>query len=133
MRRRLRRITEELGALSTGLPLSADSSVLLVVDRERLDVLRALLLPHPDTPYARGAFVFDIHLPLEYPDKPPLVRPCCSRGVASCVLCCVGCLTAGWPLGRRFRRAETVCGPMMLLLQVHFLTTGGGRVRFNPK
>lgn len=49
MRVRLRRITEELAALSTGLPLAADSSVLLAVDRQRLDVLRAVLLPHPDT------------------------------------------------------------------------------------
>eukprot|EP00775_Hariotina_reticulata_P008949 gene8949-9125_t len=87
MRVRLRRITEELAALSTGLPLAADSSVLLAVDHQRLDVLRAVLLPHPDTPYGAGAFVFDMLLPLEYPDKPPLV---------------------------------------------HFMTTGGGSVRFNP-
>uniref|UniRef100_A0A383W5T2 UBC core domain-containing protein n=1 Tax=Tetradesmus obliquus TaxID=3088 RepID=A0A383W5T2_TETOB len=87
MRKRLRRITEELGALSTSLPLNADSSILLAVDAQRMDVLRALLLPHPDTPYGGGAFLFDILLPDEYPDKPPMVQ---------------------------------------------FLTTGGGKVRFNP-
>ena len=73
MRRRLKRITEELAALSTSLPLSWDSSILLAVHEERLDVLRALLLPHPDTPYGGGAFLFDILLPPEYPDKPPKV------------------------------------------------------------
>eukprot|EP00955_Chlamydomonas_euryale_P040078 351585-Chlamydomonas_euryale.AAC.15 len=52
-----------------------------------MDVLRALILPAPDTPYAFGAFVFDILLPPDYPNHPP---------------------------------------------QVHFLTTGEGRVRFNP-
>lgn len=77
MRRRLRRITEELGSLSTSLPLSGDSSVLLAVDAERMDVLRALLLPHPDTPYGNGAFLFDILLPDSYPDKPPKVSTQC--------------------------------------------------------
>ncbi|KAF6261015.1 ubiquitin-conjugating enzyme/RWD-like protein [Scenedesmus sp. NREL 46B-D3] len=74
MRRRLRRITGELGALSTSLPLSGDSSILLAVDAQRMDVLRALLLPHPDTPYGGGGFVFDILLPDSYPDKPPMVQ-----------------------------------------------------------
>ena len=81
MRKRLKRITEELGALSTSLPLSWDSSILLAVHADRLDVLRALLLPHPETPYGGGAFLFDILLPPEYPDKPPQVRA---------VLCAVG-------------------------------------------
>lgn len=73
MRKRLKRITEELGALSTSLPLSWDSSILLAVHADRLDVLRALLLPHPDTPYGGGAFLFDIFLPPDYPNKPPKV------------------------------------------------------------
>ena len=34
---------------------------------------RALILGPDDTPYATGAFVFDILLPPEYPNKPPLV------------------------------------------------------------
>lgn len=74
MRRRLKRVTEELGSLSTSLPLAWDSSILLAVHADRLDVLRALLLPHPDTPYGGGAFCFDILLPPEYPDKPPKVK-----------------------------------------------------------
>jgi len=74
MRKRLKRITDELGVLSTSLPLSYDSSILLAVHADRLDMLRALLLPHPDTPYGGGAFLFDILLPPEYPDKPPKVR-----------------------------------------------------------
>lgn len=90
MRRRLKRITEELGALSTSLPLGWDSSILLAVHADRLDALRACLLPHPDTPYGGGAFLFDILLPPEYPDQPPKVqhvalqggRPCCAIRVA---------------------------------------------------
>eukprot|EP00959_Pyramimonas_sp_CCMP1952_P224488 4694039-Pyramimonas_sp.AAC.2 len=40
----------------------------------RPDVLRALFLPHTDTPYGNGAFYFDILLPADYPMKPPQVR-----------------------------------------------------------
>ena len=34
---------------------------------------RALILGPDDTPYATGAFIFDILLPPEYPNKPPKV------------------------------------------------------------
>ena len=40
MRKRLMRITHEVCTLSTSLPLSWESSVLLAVDKERMDVLR---------------------------------------------------------------------------------------------
>ena len=69
------------------LPLNASSAVLLAVDPERLDLMRAVFLPHEDTPYSGGAFAIDFKLMPEYPDKPPLAR---------------------------------------------LLTTGNGKVRFNP-
>lgn len=69
MRQRLRRITSEIGTLATSLPLAHGTGILLAVDEERLDVLRAVLLPAPDTPYAWGAFVFDILLPADYPNR----------------------------------------------------------------
>ena len=50
MRQRLRRITSEVGTLARSLPLEHGTGVLLAVDEQRLDVLRAVLLPAPDTP-----------------------------------------------------------------------------------
>ncbi|KAF5838822.1 ubiquitin-conjugating enzyme/RWD-like protein [Dunaliella salina] len=87
MRKRLRRIAQEIGTLSTSLPLDYESSIAVAVDETQLDVLRVLCLPSPETPYGCGCFVFDVLLPAEYPQLPP---------------------------------------------KVQFLTTGGGRVRFNP-
>lgn len=40
---------------------------------------RALIFAPPDTPYAYGAFAFDILLPPEYPSRPPLVSLVCRR------------------------------------------------------
>ncbi|KAG1669885.1 hypothetical protein FOA52_002411 [Chlamydomonas sp. UWO 241] len=74
MRKRLKRITEEISTLSTSLPLNWESAILVAVDSDRIDVLRALILPSPDTPYAHGPFVFDILFPQDYPQKPPSVQ-----------------------------------------------------------
>lgn len=84
---RLRRLTREISTLSGTLPVEWESSVLVAVDEERLDVLRAVIFPPSGTPYSGGTFAFDILLPQDYPQRPP---------------------------------------------KVQFLTTGGGRVRFNP-
>ncbi|KAK9804781.1 hypothetical protein WJX72_005025 [[Myrmecia] bisecta] len=88
MKTRLRRLVEEHSSLSTSLPLAWGSSIFLAADDTRLDVLRALIIgPGPDSPYANGAFLFNILMPANYPSSPPSVQ---------------------------------------------FLTTGGGRVGFNP-
>ena len=52
-----------------------------------MDALRAVIFPPASTPYASGAFFFDILLPPDYPANPP---------------------------------------------KVQFMTTGGGKIRFNP-
>ncbi len=52
MRRRLKHISEELAMLASSLPLTLDSAILVAVDEERVDVLRACCFPAPGTPYA---------------------------------------------------------------------------------
>ncbi|KAG1673435.1 hypothetical protein FOA52_002200 [Chlamydomonas sp. UWO 241] len=74
MRKRLKHIAKEISTLHQNLPLTWESAILVAVDSERADVLRALILPSPDTPYAHGLFVFDILLPQDYPQQPPLVQ-----------------------------------------------------------
>ncbi|MCO5575583.1 hypothetical protein L7F22_029385 [Adiantum nelumboides] len=86
-KRRARTISEEMTLFNTRLPLEWDSSIFLRMDKQRMDVLRALIIGPKGTPYENGVFLFDILLEATYPDEPP---------------------------------------------KVHFLTTGGGKVRFNP-
>lgn len=74
MRRRNKVIAQEIGTLKESRPLARDSSIFVVVDEEHMDVLRACIFPCGSTPYANGAFIFDILLPSEYPDKPPHVQ-----------------------------------------------------------
>eukprot|EP00041_Stephanoeca_diplocostata_P035785 m.1274362 g.1274362 ORF g.1274362 m.1274362 type:complete len:310 (+) comp24758_c0_seq6:202-1131(+) len=72
-RDRLRQITREMSSLSSSLPLSYSSSIFIRVDESRPDVLKALIIGPEGTPYANGCFEFDIFLPPEYPQRPPLV------------------------------------------------------------
>lgn len=83
----LRRISSEVASLFSSLPLAYSSTILLRVDEDRFDFLRACVFGPEDTPYDSGAFILDIFIPRTYPEVPPKVK---------------------------------------------LLTTGGGRVRFNP-
>lgn len=85
--KRQARIAGEVASLFSSLPLSWSSSILLRVDEDRYDFLRACIFGPEGTPYDSGAFIFDIFLPFDYPNVPPNFR---------------------------------------------LLTTGGGKVRFNP-
>ncbi len=60
---KMKRLIQEVSALSTGLPLSLSSSVFLRVDAERIDVMKALIVGPVDTPYQNGCFQFDIYCP----------------------------------------------------------------------
>lgn len=63
-------LAKELAVLSTALP----AGIYLRVDEERIDVLKCLITGPEGTPYSNGLFEFDILIPLDYPNSPPLVN-----------------------------------------------------------
>lgn len=81
-----RRLFRELTTYKTALPIEYGSSIFVRAMENRLDLLRVCITGPEDTPYANGAFIFDMYLD-DYPRKPPKVK---------------------------------------------YLTTGGGKYRFNP-
>lgn len=66
------RIIKELGDLTSSLPVSDTNSIFVRYDKTRMDVMKALICGSRDTPYAHGAFVFDLFVPDNYPNSPPL-------------------------------------------------------------
>lgn len=68
------------------LPLSPGASAFVRVDNHRIDVMKALITGPQGTtllkcqftpagsPYAFGAFLFDVFFPSDYPHNPPLVN-----------------------------------------------------------
>jgi len=71
---KIKRLIQEVGAMSTSLPIYLESSIFVRVDSERIDVMQALITGPVGTPYANGCFQFDIYCTPEYPKAPPLVN-----------------------------------------------------------
>lgn len=71
---KMKRLINEISALSVGLPLHSNSSVFLRIDSERMDVMKFGITGPKGTPYESGFFVFDLFCPAEYPSSPPLVN-----------------------------------------------------------
>ncbi|KAL8576659.1 hypothetical protein ACOMHN_025134 [Nucella lapillus] len=67
-------LMKEMKQLSTSLPVNAGASIFVRQDKDRLDVMRALVTGPSGTPYSLGCFCFDVYFPASYPNVPPLVK-----------------------------------------------------------
>lgn len=68
------RITKELSDLANSLPISATNSILVRYDQSRMDVVKILIFGSAETPYAHGAFEYDMYIGDDYPNNPPQVN-----------------------------------------------------------
>jgi len=72
-----RRVQREIKDLHNEIPntlITENSSIFFRVDESNMSVMKFLIIPHPDGPYAYGCFEFDIHIPSNYPAVPPHVE-----------------------------------------------------------
>lgn len=67
------RINKEILLLKEGLPCDSTNSIFVKQDSTRQDLLKVLIIGSKDTPYAYGAFVFDVWFSKEYPNVPPKI------------------------------------------------------------
>lgn len=67
-------IMTEYNALSSDLPIQFDASIFVRIDPECMNAMRTIITGPKDTPYENGCFVFDIHLPNNYPNKCPEIQ-----------------------------------------------------------
>ncbi|KAI0828834.1 hypothetical protein BC628DRAFT_1408922 [Trametes gibbosa] len=63
-------LVKELAVMATSLP----PGVWVRVDEVRNDVIKIMIAGPEGTPYAGGLFEFDCFIPLEYPNRPPLMH-----------------------------------------------------------
>ncbi|GFH17118.1 ubiquitin_conjugat_2 domain-containing protein, partial [Haematococcus lacustris] len=71
---RITALGREISALASDLPLSANSSVFVALDDEKMMLWRAVIVGPTDTPYAGGCFIFDLYFPPTYPQVCPQVK-----------------------------------------------------------
>ena len=65
------RLAQELADLSNSLPFEHTNAIFVRVDKERVDMMKAIIMGAGDTPYAHGAFEYDLYLDNNYPNEPP--------------------------------------------------------------
>jgi len=69
-KQRLNRIRKELSILTHALP----DGIFVRVNEERPDIIKVLITGPADTPYENGCFMFDLFLPVQFPENPPKMR-----------------------------------------------------------
>ena len=57
--------------LASSLPSDHTNAIFLRVDKTRVDLMKALIMGAAGTPYAHGAFEFDLFFDNNYPNSPP--------------------------------------------------------------
>ncbi|ERF76229.1 hypothetical protein EPUS_04306 [Endocarpon pusillum Z07020] len=67
----LKRVHREHRILATSLP---PTQIYIRTYESRLDLLRAVILGPPDTPYEFAPFLIDLYLPATYPAQPPIAH-----------------------------------------------------------
>lgn len=67
-------IAKEVAGLRSSLPAEWDHAVFVRVDTSRIDVMKALIVGPPCSPYKNGVFAFDLFLPEMYKSVPPNVK-----------------------------------------------------------
>ena len=68
-----KRMVQELSILRKSVPVEFGASIYISMDPENISVLRVLITGPHDTPYDSGCYIFDVFIPTEFPNGPPLV------------------------------------------------------------
>ena len=72
-------IGKQYDIISRSLPLTSESAIFFRRDPDNISLFKFLVIPNEDTPYKFGCFVFDVFLPQNYPNGPPIVNHTTSR------------------------------------------------------
>jgi baculoviral IAP repeat-containing protein 6 len=67
-------LIKDIKGIQGTLNICRGGSVFVRSDNNRLDVMKAVIIGPEGTPYAFGAFLYDIFFPTDYPHNPPLVN-----------------------------------------------------------
>ena len=54
--------------MSNSLPIEHTNSIFMRADREKVDFLKAIIMGAKGTPYAHGAYLYDIYCDPSYPN-----------------------------------------------------------------
>jgi ubiquitin-protein ligase len=67
MQSKVIRLAQEIADLSNSLPCDPTNAMFCRVDKDRVDMMKVMIMGAAGTPYAHGAFVYDLFFPNNYP------------------------------------------------------------------
>jgi len=68
MQSKVIRLAQEIADLSNSLPCDPTNAMFCRVDKDRVDMMKVMIMGAAGTPYA---FVYDLFFPNNYPQSPP--------------------------------------------------------------
>ncbi len=71
---KMSKLVEEIEILRKNLPKTSTNAIFLRYNPKKMDEMQAIIMGAEGTPYAHGAFLFDIYFPDTYPQGPPKVN-----------------------------------------------------------
>ncbi len=72
--KKLIRLAQEIADLTNSLPAEHTSAVFCRVAQKKVDFMKCLIMGAEGTPYAHGAFIYDVYFNDQYPEAPPKVQ-----------------------------------------------------------
>lgn len=79
---RISRLAQELSDLSNALPVEPTNAIFVRADKDKVYLIKALIMGSAGTPYAHGAFEFDLYCGPNYPKDPPKMNLMTTGGQA---------------------------------------------------
>ncbi|KAL4512083.1 hypothetical protein ABPG72_005085 [Tetrahymena utriculariae] len=68
------RLAQEIADMANSLPIDHTSSIFVRCESKRVDVMKCIIMGSSGTPYANGAFLYDIFFEDSYPNTSPKVN-----------------------------------------------------------
>jgi ubiquitin-protein ligase len=72
-------ISKQFEIISRSLPLTSESAIFFRRDTDNISMFKFAIIPSEDTPYKFGVFVFDVYIPQDFPNCPPVVNHITSK------------------------------------------------------
>ncbi|CAD8204909.1 unnamed protein product [Paramecium pentaurelia] len=71
---KMQKLIQEISNIEDNLPMESTNSIFLRYDQDRMDCMRTIIFGSSGTPYAHGAFLYDMYFGDDYPQRPPKMK-----------------------------------------------------------
>ncbi|CAK65149.1 unnamed protein product (macronuclear) [Paramecium tetraurelia] len=71
---KIQKFLNQISTIEQNIPIQATNSIFIRHDNARMDCMRIVIFGGSGTPYAHGAFLYDLYFGNDYPVRPPKIK-----------------------------------------------------------